>query len=200
MKKYKIYQTVPSIIALAMLCSCGTVSDMESADGKPLFDASSFQKVAVLDFGNSAPTKHSKKEKIDEHNEKVDIAGRLFADKIAAEIRKRNLFAEVVRGKTEGEALVIYGDVTRYAEGNAAARLFIGLGAGSSYFDAEVNFKSNTEGSNLAVLKVDKNSWVLGGGIAAGQTVENYMKTAAEKIADELTKSFEPETATPVGE
>lgn len=183
-----------SIISIALISGCGTVSDMESTDGAPLFDSTKYSKVAVLDFSNSAPTKSAKKEKIDEHNAKVDSAGRTFADKIAIEIRKKNLFAEVVRTQTEDQSLIIYGAITRYEEGSAAARFLIGLGAGSSYFDADVSFKDNITDNELAVLKVDKNSWVLGGGLAATQTVEAYMNEAARKIANELAKSFEQQT------
>ena len=188
-----------SLIAL-VFTGCGTVSNMESAGGAELFDASNYSRVTILDFVNSAPTESAKKEKIDEHNAKVDIATRLFADKIASKIRAKGIFDEVLRGEVEGDAIVIEGAITRYEEGSALARLMIGLGAGSSYFDADVEFKSNLSGEDLAILKVDKNSWVLGGGLAAGQTVEGYMNEAAKKIAEELEKSFVLVHPAPMGE
>ncbi len=172
---------------------------MESTADAPLLDVSQYQTVSILDFANATSTKKKTNEKAKEYNDSVEIAGRLFADKIAAELRKAGMFAEVVRGATEKEALVIYGDITRYAEGNAAARLMIGLGAGSSYFDAMVSFKDNLKDSDLAVMEVDRNSWVLGGGIAAGQTVEGYMDKAAKKIAEELAKTAVSGTAPKTG-
>ena len=77
--------------------------------------------------------------------------------------------------------------VTRFVEGNAALRLFIGMGAGSSYFDATTRFKDST-GKVLGEIKTDKNSWGLGGSIAAGQTVFKFMENAAEKVAEEARK------------
>ena len=41
----------------------------------------------------------------------------------------------------------------------------------------------------LDELVVDKNSWALGGALAAGQTVEQFMKASAEKIAEELARA-----------
>ena len=44
------------------------------------------------------------------------------------------------------------------------------------------------EGDPLGQIDVDKNSWALGGAIAASQTVDQFMREAAEKIASELDK------------
>ena len=66
-------------------------------------------------------------------------------------------------------------------------RMFVGLGVGSSYFDAAVEFKGGTESGLLATQKVDKNSFVLGGGIAANQTPLEFMRQAAKKLATDVT-------------
>ena len=69
----------------------------------------------------------------------------------------------------------------------------IGLGAGSSYFDADVVFSDNPSGRRLGQISTDKNSWFLGGGLAAGQSVEGFMHGAAKKVAKELaTAKFGP--------
>jgi uncharacterized protein YceK len=183
-----IYAAVLFCVGI-VFSGCGTVSEMETSGANANFSEARYTKVAILDFTNGASTNKTKADDIAEFNESVEIAGRLFADKIAAELRKEKLFPEIVREEVEGPALVIYGTITRMEEGNAAARLFIGLGAGSSYFDAEVLFTDNVDGENLGVMKIDKNSWALGGGIAAGQTVEGYMDKGAEKIAEEIIKA-----------
>jgi hypothetical protein len=41
------------------------------------------------------------------------------------------------------------------------------------------------------MINVNKNSWVLGGGLAAGQTPESYMKEASKKIAQEVKQLAE---------
>jgi uncharacterized NAD-dependent epimerase/dehydratase family protein len=60
------------------------------------------------------------------------------------------------------------------------------MGAGSSYFDATTALADAETGASLGLVTTDKNSWALGGGIAAGQTVQSFMQGAAEKIAKEL--------------
>jgi hypothetical protein len=52
---------------------------------------------------------------------------------------------------------------------------------------ASVNFR-DSKGSSIGVIKVDKNSWPLGGGLAAGQNPEAFMNGAADKIAEEAVK------------
>ncbi|MCP6726053.1 DUF4410 domain-containing protein, partial [Klebsiella pneumoniae] len=59
-----------------------------------------------------------------------------FPDMIAQEIRATGAFPEVVRGPSTGAALVVSGRITRLTEGNSALRFMVGMGAGSSYFDA----------------------------------------------------------------
>jgi len=197
MKKSLIRATLAVTSLGFLLAGCGTVSEMETEDGTPLFDASVFEQVVVLDFTDETSTKTSDESEEAEHDEAVRIAGRLFADKIAAELKKKGIFKEVTRTETEGGALVIGGAITRYQEGNAAVRFLIGLGAGSSYFDATVNFINDADGATLGVMKVDKNSWVLGGGLAATQTVESYMNEAARKVAAELEKALMPIATVP---
>ena len=98
-------------------------------------------------------------------------------------------YTSVARGgKTDANTLVIEGEVTRFVEGNAALRALVGLGAGSSYFDADVRFLDGANGKVVGTMKADKNSWVLGGGLAAGQTVETFMNGAAKKVGQESMK------------
>jgi hypothetical protein len=74
----------------------------------------------------------------------------------------------------------------RYEEGSTALRLWVGMGAGSSYFDARIELRGGPEENTLGNWQVDRNSWGLGGAFAATQTVEEFMKSAAEKVGKEL--------------
>lgn len=66
-------------------------------------------------------------------------------------------------------------------------RLFIGMGAGSAFFEADVYFR-DSKGATVGKIKADKNSWALGGGVAAAQNPTMFMNGAAEKIAKEAAK------------
>ncbi len=93
----------------------------------------------------------------------------------------------VVRtGTPDSSTLVVGGEITRFVEGNAALRFLVGMGAGSSYFDATVRATDGASGSSIATLSADKNSWGLGGSLAAGQTVYTFMDEAAKKTAKEV--------------
>jgi opacity protein-like surface antigen len=82
---------------------------------------------------------------------------------------------------------VIDGVITKYHEGNPMLRAFIGMGAGSAFFEADVYFR-NSEGNIIGKIKADKNSWALGGGLAAAQNPTMFMNGAAAKIAEEAVK------------
>ncbi|WP_371311847.1 DUF4410 domain-containing protein [Pseudovibrio flavus] len=86
----------------------------------------------------------------------------------------------------EEEAIIIRGNISRFKNGSALARAVVGFGAGSSYLDANVDVVDAKTGAKLGKIVVDKNSWPLGGMLAATQTGESYLTGAASKIAEEL--------------
>ena len=179
------------LMTLIFLAGCGTTSGLRVSDTKLLPNLSRYSNIVILSFTDSTNKKiKDEKEKL-AYEDAVLMAGRNFADRITGEIRKMGIFAEVSRGLKPAaeETVVISGVITRYEEGSAAMRFWIGMGAGSSYFDADVKFSDNISQEELGIVKVDKNSWWLGGGLASGQTVEAFMQVAAEKIAKELVKA-----------
>jgi hypothetical protein len=194
-------RSITMIIAVLVLSGCGTTSDIKPTDtsvaaASATTDAAPatatygrYQKVVVLDFEDRTDKARIPDKDRAAYEETMKIAVRDFSDRIAGEIRKTGAFTEVLREPSQDEALLISGGITRYAAGNAMLRLFIGFGAGSSYFDATVDLSDNATGERLAQVVVDKNSWGLGGAIAASQNVEGFMQGAAEKIATDLAKS-----------
>ncbi len=162
----------------ALLTSCGTVSEFQpaitgSAGGKK------YSRVIVRDFTHT----------VSDDDGTTPVAARKFSDEISYALQRQNPNLKVSRsGKPSADTLVIGGEVTRYMEGNKALRLFVGMGAGSSYFDANVRFSDGVSGKSLGTITVDKNSWALGGGLAAMQTVDTYMQEGAEKTAEESEK------------
>lgn len=169
------------------LTGCGTVTHIQTVQQGVALDLSGCDKVIVQDFVDKVSEKEVAGSKREEKMEAMKRVVRDFADIIAFEIKKLEVFKEVSReGSADESTLAISGEVTRHEEGDAMARLLIGFGAGSSYFEALVEFRQGPSGELVATVKVDKNSWVLGGGIAATQTPEDYMKGAAKRIAEDL--------------
>jgi hypothetical protein len=166
------------IVGILSLTGCGSTSGLKNAQGQAIASTRKFSKVTVQDFKLSTK----------EMGEKVTASKVYFADRIATAVNKSGRFSSVKRNATaDANMLVIDGVITKYEEGNPTLRLFIGMGAGSSFFEADVYFR-DSKGAVIGKIKVDKNSWALGGGIAAGQNPEAFMNGAADKIAEEAAK------------
>jgi hypothetical protein len=177
-----------ALVALSV-AGCGTTSNLKSTSTAQELDFSNYTRVLVKDFEDKA-TQREKPAKQAAKRGEMERVCHDFADRLANEIDKKRVFEAVARtGPDDASTLVIGGSVSRYEEGNATARLWVGMGAGSSYFDAQLEFRQGGTGALLATVTTDKNSWVLGGGLAAGQTPESFMQEAAVKVADELQRA-----------
>jgi Domain of unknown function (DUF4410) len=194
------------LILSSALAACGTTSNIqpspkpdavESHERKPgavgsherpsqmKLDLSGYDRVVVLDYSDSTDKSKFKPDEVRSYSDTVATADRSFPDLIAQKLRDTAAFHEVVRGTSPGKSLVVSGQITRLVEGNAAARFFL-PGAGMAHFEANTDLVDGESGKILGHLTTDKNSWVLGGGLAAGQSVQSFMQGAAEKIAEQL--------------
>ena len=158
--------------------ACGSVSGLQGPHGAAVTPARKFSKISVQDFKLAGP----------EVGEKVNAAKRYFADRIVTELNKTRRFASVGRNvKPDANTLVIDGAITKYDEGSLQKRLWLGMGFGMAFLEATVEFR-DSKGMKIGTIKVDKNSWPLGGGLAAGQDPEDFMNGAANKVAEEAVK------------
>ena len=165
---------------LLALTACGTTSGISNPEATPAANLAVYERVVVADFEDA--TKEQSTQSMN--------AAREFPDLIVQQVRASGVFESVERGAdgTAPGTLLLTGSVTRYREGNAAARALFGFGAGSSYFDALVELRDGASQSVLGFIEVDKNSWPLGGLLAATQTTRTFMEGAAKKVAQELRK------------
>jgi hypothetical protein len=166
--------------ALFSLAGCGSTWTLKNQQGQAIVSTRKFTKVTVQTF------KLKLVDKDPEMNSEKSPA--YFADRIAFEIKTKGGFVSVARDeKPDANTLVIDGVITKYHEGNPMLRAFIGMGAGSAFFEADVYFR-DSKGNTVGKIKADKNSWALGGGIAAAQNPTMFMNGAAVKIAEEAVK------------
>lgn len=189
---------IAGLVLCAALAACGTTSNIRSsasADGAAAgtargaasrIDASGYDRIVVLDFVDATGKGGLSPEQARSHDQAMASAVRVFPDLIAQKLRESGAYREVVRGPAQGRALVVSGRITRLVEGSGALRFWVGMGAGSSYFDATTELADSETGQSLGQVVTDKNSWALGGIIAASQTVASFMEGAAQKIATEL--------------
>lgn len=193
--------SLTAVLALtSVLVACGTTSNIkpnaeaQSAGSLPQkgttrIDLSGYQKVVVLDFVDATDKHNLGAAEARDLSDSMTSAVHTFPDLIAQKLRDTGAFQEVVRGPSSGKALSISGSITRLTEGSSALRFWVGMGAGSSYFDATTDLSDAETGAKLGQVTTDKNSWALGGGIAASQTVQTFMQGAAERIAAQLRDS-----------
>jgi hypothetical protein len=182
----KQYFALSMLFGSLLIQGCGTTSNLKPAAETGKLDFSAYDRIIVLDFRDETDKSGMSAEKRDNYEKTMEAVSRNFADRLAAQIRITHAYFEVLRVPNSAPGIEISGAITRYQRGNAVARLVIGLGAGSSYFDADVVFSDNPSGRRLGQISTDKNSWFLGGGLAAGQSVEGFMHGAAKKVAKEL--------------
>ena len=140
----------------------------------------------TADFTDGTDISKLKPEEVHFHNTMMANHLHTFSDIIAQKIVETKAYSEVVREPSQGKALIVSGKITRLVEGNGALRFFVGFGAGSSYFDAMVQLTDAESGNVIASASSDNNSWALGGGLAATQTVQSFMDVSATRIAARL--------------
>ena len=173
-----------TLFASLSLVACGSTGSIKPVgDEATAANFTSYDTVLVDVFSDA-----TKKQNMPEY------AGRQFTDIVVTEIKATNQFENVGTVDTTeptGRAIRISGDITRYAKGNGALKVLVGFGAGSTHFEADVNLTDAETGTPLGQMVVDKNSWALGGAIAASQSVEDFMTRAAKKIAKDLTAGAE---------
>jgi hypothetical protein len=175
---------------LLMLAACGSTSKLQTESSQHRRDIRDFPRVEVLDFAVSATSDASDDEKQARFLAQVAEASVTFADLIAEQLRERGAHDEVAREPLEGPALRVTGTITRYEEGNVAARMVSGF-VGQAHFEAEVIVSDNSDGRVLGSFKVDRNSWPLpiGASSNALQNTGTFMSGAAKRIGEELASA-----------
>lgn len=187
--KKQIIPTFFSALLIIVLAGCGTTSSLSHPDSDEIPDLSNYDSVVVLNFASAVDLTDMTKTEREIAQREIAEAGAKLADELTIEIERNKVFATTSREPLTGNAVVISGVITRFSEGNASLRMWIGLGAGSSYFDAEVYFSDNITGDALGNVIIDRNSWPLGGGVAAAQNIDFYIDEAARQITRDLMEA-----------
>jgi hypothetical protein len=176
-----------AVLALGTLTACGSVSKLQTDSAAARRQIGDYPRVAVIDFAATATTDAKDAEKQQAYAADLQAAQSKIADLIAAEITERKAFDEVSRTPLEGPHLKVSGTITRYEEGNVAARMVTGF-AGQAHFEATVTVSDADSESVLGTFSIDRNSWPLpiGASTNAVQNVGTFMSGAAKRVADEL--------------
>jgi hypothetical protein len=186
-----------AVTAALLVAACGTTSSLQAPKESRSVDLTRFSRLLVEDFTDEATAK-AKPEVQPLLKLKLDSAVKAFPDQIAAVTKSGGGFDEVARsGNPDASTLVLRGAITQFDEGNATLRWMVGFAAGNVNFDARLQLVDGGTGESLGTWDVNKNSWALGGGIAATQTPEGFMQEAAGKIGTELSAKRKAGSVTP---
>jgi hypothetical protein len=179
--------TLSVVLAAFVLTACGTTSNLEAPAERATIDLTPYSKLMVDDFQDAA-TAAMKPEARPLIEPRVAAACKMFPDQIASVVKAGGGFDEVQRsGTMDAQTLVLRGKITQYDPGNATLQLLVGFGAGTANFNSTLELVDGGTGNVLGSWVVDKNSWALGGMIAASQKPEDFMQEAAKKIGTELS-------------
>jgi hypothetical protein len=188
-RRHRALAALPLSLLLASLTlsGCGSVSGLTRESAQAPMHIADYTRVEVADFDAHDEKPLEDPGKAAEHAAKVEEARKLFADKIAEQIRATGAFAEVSRTPGARPALRVSGLISRYDEGNVVARGLTGF-AGQTHFEVAVDITDSDSGRSLAKLSVDRNSWPLpvGASLSTLQTTHYFMNEASKKIAAEL--------------
>jgi len=114
--------------------------------------------------------------------EKTIIEGR-FAKMIVDQLIKKGYKAELVTG-SQKKGVVITGHVTRFEHGSGAARMWVGMGAGSSNLFTDFKIEDRSKGSTLSKFEVIATSGGRGGLAATGSFMDAHLEDGSKKVAE----------------
>lgn len=118
------------------------------------------------------------------NQEKREIEDR-FAQMVVSQLVKRGYKASVSEGPVKS-GVVLSGKVTKIEHGSAAARIFVGMGAGSANMFTNFKLEDRTTGKVLSKFQVIATSGGRAGLMAAGSFMEAHLEDGSTKTAQYL--------------
>lgn len=176
--KNLIFKNLAILVIPFILSACSSTLHLHDKEQcKP------YARVIVNDFKDKVSKKHN--------NPHIIAEGKRFADMLANEIIKKDLFDKVDRNiESDEEALLIDGDILKYQEDDAMLRFVVGFGAGSSGFKATAYLRDNKTKKIIANIHVNETSGITGG-FANKHKIKHTIRAAAKSVAQKCSK-FKP--------
>ncbi len=183
---YILQRSILFLLLTASIIGCATPLQMSLQGNEPLFRGHTT--AVVMTFQDISDPVGNTDEQRKAYKDTLQAACKTIAEYITQELIQKKAYSTVLKDQPipPESTIIISGFIRKYDKGNAALRYFIGLGAGSSVFHATIEFKDSQSGKILGTISNNGTSWVGGGVIASGQSVEVLMQDAARHVATEL--------------
>lgn len=134
---------------------------------------------------NFSGDKSADKKKMDEARAKIEET---YNRKLVEALTKRGFNAKVATGPVT-KGVVLSGNVTKIENGSAAARYFVGMGAGSANMFTSFKLEDRTNAKVLSKFEIIGTS---GGSSGLGSFMENHLVDGSKKTAEYLDNSLFP--------
>jgi hypothetical protein len=174
------------IASLTMSCAHGKMGqvDQELATGSVSKTALISVETISAREARFSGDKSGEEKRVNEEKAAIENS---YSQRVADALRKKGYNAKAVSGAAHG--LVLSGKVTRFEHGSAAARIMVGMGAGSSNIFTDFKLEDRDKAKTLSKFEVIATSGGRGGLAAAGSFMDSHMEDGAEKAADYIDKA-----------
>ncbi|MEM9159548.1 MAG: DUF4410 domain-containing protein [Verrucomicrobiota bacterium] len=159
-------------LALALIFSgCASTKDWN-----PFADLPSHDTVTVVDFESDDPA-----------------LGKRFADQVASELVRLQIFRDVSRGEPDGKSIVLRGEILKYKKGNPALRLKMGPNVGNGEFAGNAWVSTYPDIQDAGRIKIFESTkqFHADASRTGRETGDWLIKEAASNVAKTLQKQIE---------
>ena len=123
--------------------------------------------------------KSGDKSRTDQERQAIDAS---YKQRIVDALKAKGFNAKIASGRVKS-GLVLSGAVTKFEHGSAAARIMVGMGAGSSNIYTTLQVDDRDHAKTLSKFEVIATSGGQGGIVASGSFMDTHMRDGAEKVA-----------------
>lgn len=127
----------------------------------------------------------SKTEKVNAEKEEILQE---FNKALVAQLKRHGFKSKAVNEKPKS-GIVLSGNVTRFEHGSAAARIFVGMGAGSSNLYTDFKLTDSTNEKVLSIFEIIATSGGNSGLQSAGGYIKAHINDGAERAAEYIARA-----------
>ncbi len=173
-----------SIVGLVMIlalggCAHGKMGQIDQPLDRAAFDKSTPIFVESVNTTN-ATFSGDKSADVKRVTEEKDAIHDMYNQKIAEALRTKGYNAKFVTEPAKS-GIVISGDVTKIEHGSAAARYFVGMGAGSANMYTNFKIEDRAAAKTLSKFQIIATS---GGTSGLGSYLDQHLADGAKKVAE----------------
>lgn len=176
-----------AVIAFTVGCAHGKMGNVEQELSTGALDKADTIYVLPIDTADMGISGDKSKDAATVEKIKKELHSR-YHHTVVTELRKQG-FTATAADKRPAKGKVLEGKVTGIENGSAAARMFVGMGAGSANMFSKFTLTDLASGKQLTRFEVIGTSGGRGGWAAAGSFLDAHITDSSMKTAEYLAKA-----------